>query len=203
VQIETVQPQDWLEIGTIVAPQGLKGEVRVYSESDFPERFETPGQRWLQRPGIPDPKAIHLLEGRFLNGKGLYVVKFAEISDRAQAEALRGARLLVPQGDRPLLQPGEFYIQDLIGLAVFLQPGQALIGEIVGIANAGNDLLEIKLTACPEQTVLVPLVKEIVPLVDLANRRVEINPPPGLLPKLEPLTAESEAVGLWPGSGQG
>jgi len=37
--------------GTITAPQGLDGEVRVYSNSDFPERFEQPGQRWLQRPG--------------------------------------------------------------------------------------------------------------------------------------------------------
>ncbi|HEY9659223.1 MAG TPA: ribosome maturation factor RimM, partial [Allocoleopsis sp.] len=37
----------WLEIGKIVGVQGLKGEVRIYPNSDFPERFEQPGKRWL------------------------------------------------------------------------------------------------------------------------------------------------------------
>ena len=39
--------EDWLIIGKIVSPQGLKGEVRVLSYSDFPERFETSGKRWI------------------------------------------------------------------------------------------------------------------------------------------------------------
>ena len=38
---------DWLEIGKIVSPQGLTGELRVYPNTDFPERFEEPGKRWL------------------------------------------------------------------------------------------------------------------------------------------------------------
>ena len=38
----------WLKVGTLVAAQGLKGELRVNPSSDFPERFTKPGQRWLQ-----------------------------------------------------------------------------------------------------------------------------------------------------------
>jgi len=173
---------EWIEIGTIVAPQGLNGEVRIYPGSDFPERFETPGQRWLLCPGTPEPQAIELIRGYYLNPKGLYVVQFAGISDRNQADALRGCRVLVPASDRPTLAAGEIYIQDLIGLEVFNQQTQELIGSVASIIPAGNDLLEVQTDQPNQPTVLIPLVKEIVPVVDLANKRIEITPPPGLLP---------------------
>lgn len=177
---------DWLEIGTVVSAQGLLGEVRVYPDSDFPERFEIAGERWLLPVGQSQPQAFHLISGRYLHGKGLYVLKFAGIDDRAQAESLKGSRLVVLQSDRPPLKPGEFHLHDLVGLKVFLQSSQELIGEVVAMATAGNDLLEVKLLTLPHQTILVPLVKEIVPLIDLANHRLEINPPPGLLPEPVP-----------------
>jgi 16S rRNA processing protein RimM len=171
----------WLELGTIVAAQGLKGEVRIYPESDFPERFEQPGQRWLLHPGRTQPEPVELLQGRYLNNKGLYVVKFAGIDQREQAESLKNCRVLVPQSDRPTLAPDEFHLEDLVGLTVINQQTQTVIGIVVGVAIAGNDLLEVQLQNTT-QTVLIPLVREIVPLVDLQQRRVEILPLPGLLP---------------------
>ncbi len=171
----------WIEIGTIVSPQGLNGEVRIYPDSDFPERFETPGQRWLLYPDTPEPQAIELIRGYYLNSKGLYVVQFAGVTGRSQAEALRGCRVLVPASDRPTLEAGEIYVQDLIGLEVFDQQTQELVGSVVSIIPAGNDLLEVQ-TQPGQPTVLIPLVREIVPVMDLDNKRIEITPPPGLLP---------------------
>lgn len=173
-------PADWLGIGKIVAPQGVKGEVRIYPDSDFPARFQEPGQRWLLRPEALEPEPVELLAGRYLAGKGLYVIQLAGVADRSQAEALRGALLLVPQSDRPPLEPGEFHILDLIGLEVFDQATQKRVGAVVRIVSAGNDLLEVELIN--QQTALIPLVKEIVPVVDLTQKRIEITPPPGLLP---------------------
>ena len=95
---------DWLEIGKIVAAQGLKGELRVYPDTDFPQRFEKPGQRWLLRPGQTEPEAVKLTSGRYLDGKGLYVITLSGVATREQAEALRDARLLVPATDRPPLE---------------------------------------------------------------------------------------------------
>lgn len=66
---------DWLTIGRIVAPQGLNGELRVYPMSDFPERFLEPGERWLLRSQGTEPEPIQLLSGRFIGGKGLYVLE--------------------------------------------------------------------------------------------------------------------------------
>lgn len=168
----------WLEIGHIVAPQGLNGEVRVLPDSDFPERFVKPGQRWLQRPNQAEPEAIQLAKGRNLGSKNLYVLKFVGVDTRDQAEALRGATLLVSEADRPSLAPGEFYLPDLVGLTVFNQDTQAQIGQVIGLVYAGNTLLEVGV--CNE-TILIPFVEALVPVVDLVARRIEVKPIPGLL----------------------
>ena len=134
--------------------------------------------------GATEPQGIELVKGRYLHGKGLYVVQLAGINDRDQAEALRGCKLLVPESDRPQLEEGEFHVIDLIGLEVFDQATQTLLGTVTDVIPAGNDLLEVKLSnpTNPKQpTVLVPFVNEIVPVVDLAARKVEVTPPPGLI----------------------
>lgn len=198
--------QDWIEIGKIIAPQGLKGEVRVYPSTDFPERFEIPGKRWLRRSGEPEP--VELVSGREIPGKGLYVVQLAGVDSREQAEALRNGILLVPESDRPPLGNDEYHVRDLLNLEVFNQLTGELIGTVIEVYSLGNDLLEVQLPASdlPEveveekpiptrtskqrkartkpvkpKTLLIPFVREIVPIVDLQNRRMEITPPPGLL----------------------
>ncbi|NEP19430.1 MAG: ribosome maturation factor RimM [Leptolyngbya sp. SIO4C1] len=176
--------EDWLEAGRIVGAHGLKGEVRVYPNSDFPERFIVPGERWLLTPGAAVPQKVQLQQGRYLSGKGLYIVKFAQVDYRDQAEALRDSRLLVSPDDRLPLEAGEFHVADLIGLTVVLQSTGATVGTVVDLYSAGNDLLLVELAAQSDapQTVLIPFVEAIVPTVDLANGRVEIDPPAGLLP---------------------
>ncbi|MEZ2318949.1 MAG: ribosome maturation factor RimM [Microcoleus sp.] len=211
---------EWIEIGTIVAAQGLYGEVRVYPDSDFPERFVEPGKRWLLFPNKTEPEAIEFLGGRYIPGKGLYAVEVAGVEDRDAAEALRGCKLFVQKGSRPYLEPDEFYVQDLFGMEVFNQLTGEMLGKVCDIIPAGNDLLEVELNQTeaikaaesevaetvsvqvehkdsrrkkrktprvkPLQTkkVLIPFVKEIVPIVDLEKGRIEIVPPSGLLDEI-------------------
>ena len=194
---------DWLEIGRIVGPQGLRGELRIYPDTDFPERFLEPGQRWLRRPNATDLEPVTLLKGRYLDGKGLYVVQLEQVTDRNGAEALRGGVLLVPESDRLPLDEGEFYVADLIGLEVYLQGQDFPIGVVVDVYSAGNDLLAVQLhqpSLPPKPTriakskrprsgaqkprdtkpVLVPFVPEIVPVVELEAGYVIVDPPAGL-----------------------
>ncbi|MBM0742810.1 ribosome maturation factor RimM [Phormidium sp. CLA17] len=172
----------FIEIGKIVSTQGLKGEVRVYPNTDFPERFLEPGKRWLLRPGGKDPQPTQLLRGRYLDGKGLYVVQLEGINTITDAEGLRDSKLMVPEGDRPALEEGEFHIPDLIGLEVFDQATQTLVGTVVSLIPAGNHLLEVQRPDPEASTVLIPFVMAIVPIVDLHRRRLEITPPAGLIP---------------------
>ncbi|WP_088893721.1 ribosome maturation factor RimM [Leptolyngbya ohadii] len=188
--------EEWLEIGKIVAAQGLKGELKVYPNSDFPERFEEPGKRWLRRPGKTELETIELLSGRYLAGKGLYVIQIKGITDREQAEQLCDCRLLIPSSDRPHLEEDEFHVPDLLGLEVIDQIRQQAIGRVKDVLPAGNDLLQVELYAVesddssstestqdktPPRTVLIPFVKEIVPIVDLKQGRIEVVLPSGLL----------------------
>ncbi len=173
-------PADYLEVGKIVAAHGIRGELRVYPSSDFPERFEKKGTRWILRPNQSTPEEVKLVKGYFQDGKGVYVIQLAGITDRNAAEALRGSLMLVLERDRPKLEPGEFHVSDMVGLEVYFQDTQEKLGVVSNILFAGNDLLEVQV-AGKEQPVLIPFVEPIVPVVDLKNKRIEITPPPGLI----------------------
>ncbi len=176
-------PDGWMEIGSIVGAQGLKGEVKVYPNSDFPERFERAGERWLWSDRDTTPRSIQLQKGYQIPGKGLYVVQLAGIVDRTTAENLRGQMLVLPITDRPQLAPEEYHSQDLIGLPVFHQQTGAQIGIVADIFTAGHEILIVNAPTADGKTVevMIPFVTAIVPVVDLPNRRIEILPPPGLL----------------------
>jgi 16S rRNA processing protein RimM len=117
------------------------------------------------------------------------------IDNRSAAEALKDYKLLVPQNDRLPLAEDEYHVADLIGMEVYDRKTQDFIGMIVDLYSIGNDLLEIELAekmSDPNlqsevknkpkaKKVLVPFVKDIVPLVDIAAKRIEIEPPSGLL----------------------
>lgn len=184
--------EELLQIGTIVSPHGIKGQVKVATHSDFPERFETPGKRWLKRPNQEEYELVTLKRGYYVPGKKLYVVTLKEVTDRDQAEALRKSKLFVDKRDRPSLEENEYHVSDLINLAVIDQPTQQTMGHVVNIYSAGNDLLLVNLDslfiqqqfahhASVKQNVLIPFVEEIVPVVDLDNRQLEVNLPAGLL----------------------
>jgi 16S rRNA processing protein RimM len=185
--------ENWLEIGTIVAPQGLEGELRVLSVSDFPERFQKRGMRGIQGTQGGEIQEITLLRGRELPGKNVYVIKLEGVENREQAEALRGYKLWANKLEKPRLKADEYHVSELVNLEVYHHLTGEKIGVVVDIFWAGNDILAVQLEAnlasvkkkspSPDSaaTALVPFVKEIVPLVDLKAARIEIAPPPGLL----------------------
>ncbi len=169
---------NWLTIGSIVAPQGLRGEVRVNPSTDFPERFLIPGNRWLQTKN-ETPEKITLNAGRKIPGKSIYVISFQGINDRRKAELLIGKKILVNSIDRPKLKEGEFHLLDLVGLSIRVSKNGQEIGKVTNLTHAGNDLLEVKLST--GKTVLIPFVKEIVPEININEGWLLISPPPGLL----------------------
>ncbi|MGB3294796.1 MAG: ribosome maturation factor RimM [Phormidesmis sp.] len=144
------EAQDWLLIGRIVGAHGLNGHVKVSAESDFPERFVVPGDRWLRKPTDPQPVPIQLVSGRYLEGKNQYLVKLAGVDYRDQAEALRQAELLVPESDRLSLEPGEFHVSDLIGLTVVMQADQTTVGTVTDVFTTGHDMLEVTVEVAPD-----------------------------------------------------
>jgi 16S rRNA processing protein RimM len=173
---------EWIVIGKVVAAHGIKGEVRVLSYSDFPERFEVPGKRWLSISERDTPQPVEMLSGRCLPGKtNVYVLRLQGVDDRTAADALRNSLMMVRQSDRPHLEPDEYYVNDLIGCSVFDRPTGKYLGEVADVIPAGNDLLEVKKAG---KTALIPFVAAIAPIVDLPQKRIEVVPPSGLVDEL-------------------
>ena len=169
-----------VEVGVVVAAQGIRGELRVLPCSDFAERFLKPGPRWL-RKGEEPPRAVALLGGRCLPRKGLYGIRLGGVETRNQAEALVQHRLLADGTTRPAMGEGEFHLLDLEGLEVRLDPTGPALGVVVDLLHGGNDLLEIRLRQ-GGQSVLIPFVEAVVPQVHVKGGWLLLRPPPGLLP---------------------
>ena len=173
------ESEDWLPVGKIVGAQGLKGELKVNPASDFPERFTTPGPRWVRSTQTSEPMQVQLQRGRQLPGRSLFIIRFEGVNDRKAAEALVGHELLVTADDRPELKDGEFHLLDLVGLEARLAADAAPIGKVIDLISGGNDLLELK--TADGRSLLIPFVAAIVPEVHLTEGWLLLTPPSGLL----------------------
>ncbi len=170
---------NWLKVGDLVAPHGVKGDIKVRPCSDFPERFINPGKRWLKNQTEQLPQEAELVGGKQIPGKDIYIISFKGITNRESAKSLIGKEMLVPINDRPFLKNDEFHLLDLVGLEARLGNSKIHCGHVTNLISGGNDLLEIELSE--GKRVLVPFVKEIVPEIKLKEKWLRITPPPGLL----------------------
>ena len=164
-------------VGRIGKPQGIKGEVTVQVRTDDPEARFAPGQVLLTDP--PERGPLTVASSRDQNGR--LVVAFEGVPDRNAAELLRetllqvDARTLPPPEDED-----EFHDHVLRGMAAVLVGGEPL-GEVVDVLHLPHGDVLVVQRADNGAEVLVPFVKAMVPVVDVAARRLEVEPPEGLL----------------------
>ena len=163
-------------VGRIGRAHGIKGEVGIDVRTDEPDRRFADGATVVTDAKVA--RTLTVASSRWHSGRLL--VKFAEVPDRTAAEQLRNLLVQseVPDDERPE-DPEEYYDRDLVGLAVRTTDG-AEVGEVTDVVHLpAQDLLEVRRTA--GNTVLVPLVEELVPEIDLPARRVVVADRPGLL----------------------
>jgi 16S rRNA processing protein RimM len=172
-----------LVVGRIGRPHGIRGEVTVEVRTDEPEERFAAGSVLLTDPAAASPQVavpatLTIETVRWHQGRPLLL--FDGIYERDLAENLRGVLLCVESdGLADQDDPDEFNDHELVGLPVFSASGSPL-GEIARIDHApASDLLV--LAKAGGGTALIPFVKAIVTEVDLAGRRVVVDPPGGLL----------------------
>ena len=176
-----IDKNEWLIVGLITSCHGINGQVKVKSLSDFEERFLQPGARWLQKEN-ENPSEIELISGYRQPGKENFIIKFKGISTRNNAEQLKKYKILVKTNKLPKLNKNEFHLLELMNLEVktFKNKELKVIGKVVNLENERNNLLIIELFK-NKKKVFIPFVKEIVPLIDIKNNFLIIDPPKGLL----------------------
>ena len=176
-----IDKNEWLIVGLITSCHGINGQVKVKSLSDFEERFLQPGTRWLQKEN-ESPSEIELISGYRQPGKENFIIKFEGRNTRNDAEQLKNYKILVETNKLPKLKKEEFHLLELINLQVKILENDELriIGKVINLENEKNNLLIIELFK-NQKKVLIPFVKEIVPLVNIKENFLVISPPKGLL----------------------
>jgi len=185
---EELDPETAVTVGRVIAPHGLRGDVKVAPLTDFPERFERGSGLWLGGSKL-------LVESCRWAGKLVYL-KFTGVDDRNGAENLRGALLQVTKSHD--LTEGTFYVHDVIGLEVRDRNGGRL-GQVTDVLSTGaNDVYVVRGEL---GELLLPATGDVVLEIDAGARVMTVDVTEGL--QWEPGRADRARSGPGRSSGQG
>jgi 16S rRNA processing protein RimM len=164
-------------VGRIARPHGIRGQVVVNLETDFPhERFQPGAEFLIRRSATSDVVKLVIATVRFHNERP--IIGFEGVGDMNAAIALAGSELRIPVEQLATLPPDMFYRHDLVGCAVSATDGLN-IGTVTDVEGTLGGSRLVVTTSRGE--VLVPLAAAICRSIDVAGKRIVIEPPEGLL----------------------
>jgi 16S rRNA processing protein RimM len=173
----TFIPDGYLAVGRILGAHGLLGEVKVESHTDFDSRF-TPGQQLF----IGEKLAQTEIETSRPH-KGIFLIRFTDISDRFKAEDLYNEWLYIPEDKAMELDEDVHWVHDIVGLTVQTEAHRRL-GKVADVLFTGaNEVYIIR----PEPGVnrdrdlLIPALADVVRAVDVEAGILTVRLQPGLL----------------------
>jgi len=153
-------------IGQVAAAHGIHGEVRVRPEPDSVERFRDLKEVCLRHE---EREWVVPVERSRRHGKEI-ILTLAGVTTVPAARRLQGALVAIPKAERRELPPGEYFIDDLIGLDVYTTDGR-LLGQLEEVIQLpANDVYVVG-------EYLYPAVRDYVTEIDLEGRRVIVRPP--------------------------
>ena len=161
--------KDVLEIGQIVNTRGLRGEVKVNSFSEDPQRFEKVKSIYVKSD--KDYKEYEIERVTYV--KNQVVLKLKGINKIEYAETLRNSYIYVKREDLDKLPEGTYYIADLIGLDVYEENGNFL-GKVDDIFSTKSNDVYVVRTEIGELKYL-PSIPEVLKDIDLTNKKIIVN----------------------------
>jgi 16S rRNA processing protein RimM len=181
----SVSQQEFIEIGVVGRPHGVRGEVRVRVHSPDASAFTRAARIFLAKEGADvgadvgadagAPRPVKVRSARAV-GDG-FLVAFDGIADRDAAMTLSGATVLARRDELPALREDEIYVADLVGCVVETRAGKPW-GQVHDVLpGPAHEILVIREGDVER---LLPYVPDFVVAVDLAARRVVVDPPEGL-----------------------
>jgi 16S rRNA processing protein RimM len=166
---------DCAVVGRVARAHGNRGEVIVNPDTDFVEGRFRVGAEFLVRRADGVGR-VRVTAMRIHQGRPIVALDGVETMD--DAEAMAGVELRVPVGELEALPDGMFYRHDLVGCRVETTGGDG-VGEVAAVeGDLGASRLVVK---APGGEVLIPLAQAICVVIDIAARRIVVDPPDGLL----------------------
>ncbi|QGR02948.1 16S rRNA processing protein RimM [Ehrlichia ruminantium] len=160
---------DFICLGIITSPHGIKGHVKIKTFTENPENFTSYGE-------LTDGITTYNINTIQVTSKNTVIAKIKDITSRTQADLLRNKKLFIEKTKLPDLIENEFYYNDLVGLQVLLEDNN-IFGSIKKIHNFGScDIIEILLYKSKKSTML-PFTKNIFTHVNTKERYVVLKLP--------------------------
>lgn len=167
-------PPAYVTVGRILRPHGIRGELRMAPDTDFPERLAGLGEAVLLKDGRSTAVRVEHIRP---HGREA-LIKLAGVDSIEQAETWRGAEVAVPRAATPVLPAGRHYVFEIIGLRVQTDAGEEL-GRVTEVLRTGSNDVYVVQGAGREY--LIPAISSVVLTIDPAAGRLVIRPLPGLL----------------------
>lgn len=166
--------EDVLKVGVITTTHGVRGEVKVFPTTDDPARFKKLKQVILDNG--KEKRNLEIEQVKFF--KNLVILKFKGIDNINDIEKYKKAELFVTRENAVKLKKNEYFIADLIGLAVTSDEGEDL-GELRDVLQTGaNDVYVIGKEG--EEEILLPAIRDCVLEVDVEAGTMKVHLLPGL-----------------------
>ena len=167
---------NYFNVGKIVNTQGLQGEMRVLSVTDFAEeRFKKGNALALFDKKDQFVMDVEIASHRKV--KNFDIIKFKGMYHINDIEKFRDFSLKVAEEDLSDLEDGEFYYHEIIGLEVY--ENDVLLGTIKEILQPGaNDVWVVKRKG--KRDLLLPYIPPVVLGIDIEQGRVDVDIPEGL-----------------------
>mgnify|MGYP005776619173 CR=1 FL=1 len=167
--------EERLKVGIISSTHGVRGEVKVFPTTDDVKRFRRLKQVSLE-PGREE-RALQIEPVKFF--KQFAILKFRGIDSINDIEKYRGCGLFVTRENAVKLKENEYFIADLIGIAVEDETG-AVLGKVEDVIETGaNDVYQIRMADGRE--LLLPAIRQCVLSVDVEAGRMRVHVLDGLL----------------------
>ncbi|MEN6479042.1 MAG: ribosome maturation factor RimM [Anaerolineales bacterium] len=166
--------EDYVVLGWVVAPHGVRGEIKVASEAQSLERFLALETVWLGDAH----RAFTVTGARLHQGRALLLLD--GVSDRDAAEGLRGQTVYLRLSEAEPLAEGAYYYHEVEGLAVIDEQGQSL-GVLAEVLPTGaNDVYVVQ---GPRGELLLPAIHDVILSIEPERGRVIVRVPAGLEPE--------------------
>lgn len=167
-------------VGLLTSAHGIKGAVKVYPTTDDPERFLDLETVLYSRTQDEEDIVTEYHIDRVQFSQKIVILTFREVTDRNQAETLRGGSLWIPDEVALPLEEDEFYIRDFMEATVKEEDG-SLVGSVLDIVSTGsNEVLLIKDTEGKEW--MIPVIKDCIIRMDAEKKEIIVHLLKGLRP---------------------
>ena len=173
--MKTAAYDERVTIGKILRPRGVRGELKVLSLTDIPDRFESLNVVCAYAPKA-EPRQLEIEHVAYY--KGFVYIRFKGYDSIEKAQELVGAALQVDRAESPELPEGLYYHFEIIGAEVFTDE-ERYLGKVVDILETGAS--DVYVVRDGKQEYLIPSHPEVVTEIDRERRKIRVHPLEGLL----------------------